>query len=140
MSKTNYIGILTAVFACYSCQRNYQSREEKRELLPPIASELIIDIDPFYNWGRYPKVRLVGPEALQVKEIVEGSREKELEPIPSGMTISPAPGLSVIRIGKEAYHIMPDCAIVGRQLSLSERRKLFAVLSKHTNQFSKPET
>ena len=139
MLKMNRFVIVVTILACCGCQSGQYNPAEGQEHPKRPASGLVVDIDPFYNWGRHPKVRLVGREALQVQSIIESAPEKELAPIPPGMTVSPAPGLSVIEIGDDAYHIMPDCEVLTRKLSIADRLKLFEILSKHTSHFEKPK-
>lgn len=131
--------MLVATLACVACQTLRKESEAVETRRQKEITELVIDIDPFYNWGRYPKVRLVGREALQVQSIIERAPDEKMESIPPGMTVSPAPGLSVIEIGEDSYHIMPDCEVPTKRISLVDRLRLFDILSKHTDHFTKPK-
>jgi hypothetical protein len=134
------IALVALTLACLSCQTIPQDAEGKGSGKSSVKShEIIVDIDPFYKEGIHPKVRLQGHEAAEVRAIIKSAPEVDLEPIPPGRTISPAPGLSVIEDGDDAYHIMPDCEIVGRRISLEGRMRLFRILSKHTSHFEEPK-
>ena len=130
--------IFVTIFLC-GCQAVHQPMEAGHEAPKYSDGLVVIDIDPFYSWGKYPKVRLSGVEAQKFQSIIESSPVIKPPSIPEGVTVSPAPGLSIIEIGEDGYHIMRDCEILTRRVTFENRVKLFNILSRHTNQFIKPK-
>ena len=141
MPKMKYIALVALAFACVRCQAIHKDVPGQDGTKSSSRSDvMIVDIDPFYQWGVHPKIRLQGHEATELRSIIKSAPEEvDLEPIPPEMTISPAPGLCVIEDGDDRYHIMPDCEVVDRRLSLGRRLRLFHILSKHTSHFEKPK-
>lgn len=138
--NTKLIGLVAATLAFVSCETISKKGEQTGgNRSSSKSSEIIVDIDPFYSWGKYPKVRLQGKDAIEIREIINSAPKLDLKQTPTGMTVSPTPGLSVIEDRSDFCHIMSDCEIVGRKLSPKGRLKLFRILSKHTTHFRKPK-
>ena len=129
-----FISLLSA-----SCHHNPNTNDRISSVNTPNESaEIIVDIDPFYNWGKQTKVRLQGAQAIEVRNILEQSPKTKMPEMPKYITPSPAPGMSVIEDGEEYYHIMPNCEVIGRRLSIDSKLKIYSVLSHHTANFTKP--
>lgn len=140
MQKMKCLALLAYALACLGCQTIPQVVAlEVGVSSSPGSHVILVDIDPFYQWGGHSKIKLQGQEATELRAIIKSAPEVEFAPLPRGMTVSPPTGLSVIEDGDDCYHILVDCEIVGRKISLERRLRIFGILSRHTSHFQKPK-